>query len=76
MATMNAGVSAMTKHAIDVDDELLTAAQHELQTTGLSDTGRAALQQAVTMSARARHVEWLRAGGLAEMADPDRRGAV
>jgi hypothetical protein len=40
----------MTKHLIDVDD-LLAAAQHELETTGVSDPAGAALQQAVTVSA-------------------------
>jgi len=32
----------MTKDLIDVDDELVAATQHELQTTGVSDTVRAA----------------------------------
>ena len=66
----------MTNRLIDVDDELLAAARHELQTTGVSDTVRAALRQAVTAPARAREVEWLCAGGLAEMSDPDERGGV
>lgn len=63
----------MTKHLIDLDDELLAAAQRELNTTGVSDTVQAALQQAVARSARARQIEWLQAGGLAEFADPERR---
>lgn len=66
----------MTKRLIDLDDALLAAAQRELNTTGVSDTVRAALQQAAARSARARQVEWLRNGGLEEMADPVRRGEV
>ena len=66
----------MTKRLIDLDDELLAAAQRELNTTGVSDTVRAALQQAATRSARARQVTWLREGGLAAMADPARRDEV
>ncbi|NLA37554.1 MAG: DUF2191 domain-containing protein [Actinobacteria bacterium] len=64
----------MTKRLIDLSDDLLAAAQRELKTTGVSDTVRAALQHAVATSARARQVEWLRGGGLADMADPEARG--
>lgn len=64
----------MTKRLIDLDDDLLAAAQKELKTSGVSDTVRIALQQAAAASARARQVAWLTAGGLSEMADPDRRG--
>lgn len=64
----------MTKRLIDLDDDLLAAAQIELKTTGVSDTVRIALQQAAARSARARQVAWLQAGGLAELADPDQRG--
>ncbi|OBA78643.1 hypothetical protein A9W99_23545 [Mycobacterium sp. 1164966.3] len=66
----------MTKRLIDIDDELLTAAQRELNTTGVSDTVRAALQQAAAMAARAREIDWLRSGGLAELADPEQRKRV
>ena len=61
---------------IDLDDELLAAAQRELNTTGVSDTVRAALRQAANAAARARQVSWLREGGLAEMADPAQRADV
>jgi Arc/MetJ family transcription regulator len=64
------------KRLIDLDDDLLNAAKRELGTTGVSDTVRAALQQASAASARARQVEWLISGGLGEMADPERRGQV
>ena len=60
----------MTKRLIDLDDDLLAAAQKELKTSGVSDTVRLALQQAAAASARARQVAWLKAGGLGEMAIP------
>ncbi len=66
----------MTKRLIDLDDDLLAAAQHELKTTGVSDTVRAALRHAVSQSARARQVAWLQGGGLEEMADAESRAAV
>lgn len=64
----------MTKRLIDLDDDLLAAAQKELKTEGVSDTVRLALQQAAAQSARARQVEWLKSGGLEEMANPEQRG--
>jgi len=69
-------VFPVTKRLIDLDDDLLAAAQRELNTTGVSDTVRAALQQAAARSARLRQIDWLREGGLEEMADPARRGEV
>lgn len=64
----------MPKRLIDLDDDLLVAAQQELSTTGVSDTVRTALQQVAAMSARARQIEWLEQGGLEGMTDPDERG--
>jgi Arc/MetJ family transcription regulator len=66
----------MTKRLIDLDDELLARAQRELHTSGISDTVRAALQQAASAAARARQVDWLREGGLEAMAEPARRADV
>ena len=66
----------MTKRLIDLDDDLLTHAQRELGTTGVSDTVRLALQHATAAAARARQVEWLAAGGMAELADPEERATV
>jgi Arc/MetJ family transcription regulator len=66
----------MPKRLIDLDDDLLAAAQRELRTKGVSDTVRIALQQAAAKSARARQIEWLEQGGLDNMADPDERGEV
>jgi Arc/MetJ family transcription regulator len=66
----------MTKRLIDLDDDLLAAAQKELKTSGVSDTVRIALQHAAASSARARQVAWLKAGGLGEMTDADQRGDV
>lgn len=67
---------AMTKRLIELDDELLASAQRELQTTGVSDTVRAALRHAASAAARARQVDWLRDGGLESLADPEAREAV
>jgi Arc/MetJ family transcription regulator len=66
----------MTKRLIDLDDELLALAQRELNTTGVSDTVRAALRQAANAAARARQVTWLREGGLEAMEDPSQRADV
>jgi len=66
----------MTKRLIDLDDDLLAAAQRELKTTGVSDTVRMALQQAAATSARARQIDWLGGGGLAEMAQAGERDQV
>ena len=66
----------MTKRLIELDDELLAAAQHELGTTGLADTVRTALRLATAGAARARQVDWLTQGGLAEVTDAEGRAAV
>jgi Arc/MetJ family transcription regulator len=66
----------VTKRLIDLDDELLARAQRELHTSGISDTVRAALQQAANAAARARQVAWLREGGLEAMAEPAQRADV
>jgi Arc/MetJ family transcription regulator len=66
----------MPKRLIDLDDDLLAAAQRELNTTGVSDTVRTALQLAAAKSARARQIEWLEHGGLESMSDPRQRGEV
>lgn len=66
----------VTKRLIDLDDALLSAAQRELKTSGVTDTVRLALELAAARSARDDEVAWLRSGGLAEMANADRRDAV
>jgi Arc/MetJ family transcription regulator len=66
----------VTKRLIDHDDESLARAQRERNTTGVSDTVRAALRQAASAAARARQVAWLCEGGLETMADPGRRADV
>lgn len=66
----------MTKRLIEIEDELLESAREALGTSGVSDTVRAALRSATVAAARARHVEWLVNGGLAEMADKERRDDV
>lgn len=66
----------MAKRLIDLDDELLDAARAALHTRGVTDTVRRALEQAAASAARARQLEWLREGGMAEMAEADARAAV
>lgn len=66
----------MTKRLIDLDDALLDEARAALGSSGVSDTVRAALRHAADAAARAREVEWLREGGLAERSDPEARSAV
>ncbi|MGW0162146.1 DUF2191 domain-containing protein [Mycobacterium sp. NPDC003323] len=63
----------MTKRLIDLDDDLLAAAQRELRTSGVSDTVRMALQQAAATSARARQVAWLQSGALQDLATREAR---
>jgi Arc/MetJ family transcription regulator len=65
-----------TKRLIDLDDDLLAAAQLELHTNGVLDTVRAALRHAAAAAARARQVDWLAEGGLAELTDSKARAAV
>lgn len=70
------GGSGMTKRLIDLDDELLARAQRELGTSGVSDTVRLALQQATAAAARARQVDWLADGGMAELTDSEARATI
>jgi Arc/MetJ family transcription regulator len=73
---MYIGGVAVTKRLIDIEDELLETARRELGTTGIADTVRSALQLAATRAARAREVDWLVSGGMAEMADRSARDDV
>ena len=66
----------MPKRLIDIDDALLDEAREALHTSGVSDTVRTALQQVTAAAARARQVDWLTEGGMAEMAEPDARADV
>ena len=66
----------MTKRPIDLDDDLPDPAARELGTSGVSDTVRTALRQATAAAARARQVDWLAGGGLAELAEPEDRAVV
>lgn len=70
------GGGLVTKRLIDIDDDLLDMAASELGTNGVSDTVRTALRQAAAAAARARQVEWLGQGGLADLADAEQRAAV
>lgn len=66
----------MTKLLIDLDDDLLAAAREALGTASLSDTIPAALQQSVSIAARAEEVAWLSAGNLEAMPTREARAAV
>lgn len=48
----------MTKHLIDIDDDLLAAAQREFNTTRVSDTVQRALELVIAAAVRARHIGW------------------
>jgi hypothetical protein len=69
-------MTGMTKRLIEIDDELLESARHELGTTGIADTVRTALKLAAARSARLREVEWLSSGGMAELAEKEARDDV
>lgn len=60
----------MAKWLIDLDDELLDAAQREIHTSSASETVNAALKNVAATAARARQIDWLSQGGLAEYAAP------
>jgi Arc/MetJ family transcription regulator len=66
----------MTKRLIELDDDLLAEAGRQLNTTGVSETVREALRQSAAIGARMRQIEWMRAGGMAELADKDVRRSV
>lgn len=66
----------MTKRLIDLDDDLVIAAQQELRTTGVADTVRVALLYVAAGAARTRQVAWLKEGGPRGLADPEQRGTV
>lgn len=66
----------VTKRLIEIDDELLETARQELGTSGIADTVRTALQLAAARSARAREIEWLTSGGMADLAAREARADV
>ena len=61
----------MAKTLIDVDDDLLAAASKELGTKTKKDTVNTALAEVLALARRRKHVEFLRAGGLPDLGDPD-----
>lgn len=67
---------ALPKRLIELDDELLDAARSALHTTGVTDTVRCALREAVAAQARGRQIDWLVGGGMSELADPEQRAGV
>lgn len=69
-------MASMTKRLIEIDDELLESAKRELGTKGIADTVRSALEFAAARSARLDHIEWLKSGGMAELADKEARDQV
>ena len=66
----------VTKRLIELDDDLLVDAQRALNTTGITDTVRAALEESVKSAARRDEVDWLIAGGLADMRTKNAREQV
>lgn len=62
-------MTAVTKRLIELDDALLERARSALGTSGVTDTVRAALEQATCAAARAEEIDWLASGGMRELAD-------
>jgi Arc/MetJ family transcription regulator len=60
----------VAKTLIDVDQELLEAAQAALGTTTKKDTVNTALAHVAALAARRRDLERLCGGGLPDLADP------
>jgi Arc/MetJ family transcription regulator len=60
----------VAKTLVDIDEDLLAAAQAALGTTTKKETVNAALAQAAALAARRRDIERLCAGGLPDLADP------
>jgi Arc/MetJ family transcription regulator len=63
--------SHVAKTLIDVDEDLLRAAQAALGTTTKKETVNAALAQVAALAARRRDLERLCSGGLPDLADPE-----
>ena len=59
----------MAKTLIDVDEELLAAAQQALGTTTKKDTVNSALAHAAAFAARRRDLERMCRGGLRDLGD-------
>jgi Arc/MetJ family transcription regulator len=61
----------MTKHLVDLDDDVLSAAQAELGTTTIKDTGNEALRRTTEVRQRrtAKAVDALANAGLEDGAD-------
>jgi Arc/MetJ family transcription regulator len=66
----------VAKTLVDIDDALLTEAASILGTRTKKDTVNAALREVLSLDARRRDLEWLVAGGAAELADPAQREAA
>jgi len=59
----------MAKTLIDVDEEMLAAAQEALGTSTKKDTVNAALRAVAALAARRRDLQRLVSGGLPDLAD-------
>ncbi len=64
----------MAKTVIDIDDDLLARSQEVLGTTTKKATVNAALKEVVRRAASRDFIEFARAGGLKDAADPDVMG--
>lgn len=63
----------MSRTLVDIDDDVLELAMHELGTTTKRETVNRALAESVAAAARRRHLERLKLGGLPDLADDDVR---
>lgn len=65
------GGPAVTKTWIDIDKDWLAKAAEELGTTTDSETVNAALERIARIAAFRRQVEFAKAGGFADLLDPE-----
>jgi Arc/MetJ family transcription regulator len=61
----------MTKTLIDIDDKWLDKAAELLGTKTKKETVNRVLEEWVKAQLRIQHLEWLAAGGLPDLADPE-----
>jgi Arc/MetJ family transcription regulator len=61
----------MSRTLIDIDDDLLAQAADILGTGTKKDTVNGALAEVVKAELRRRHLDFLQAGGLPDLSDPE-----
>jgi len=67
------GGAIMTKRLVEINDEDLRAAQELLQAPTIKETVALALKEVIAAEARRQHIDLLRTGYMAPMADKAER---